>query len=93
MLILKIDPVAGNMVRLGEALPSHAQIARVGPSKLAVISGGDLGVIDLDTRRGAWLTLPATANRDWPQLVGGGVGTFVRSGRGKDATLTVYALP
>ncbi len=63
-----------------------------------------MGVVDLDTRRGTWLILPAAggstaeASDEGPsradaEPVQGGLATIVDAGEGQDATLTVYALP
>ena len=79
------------------------------PSKLVVVSYGQagvtdrLGVLDLETRRGTWLTLPAGeaaggtsengTSRARAEPVQGGLATVVNAGEGRDATLTVYAVP
>jgi hypothetical protein len=61
-----------------------------------------MGVVDLETRKGAWLILPdaggATDSDDslsGPDLdpVQGGVATLANARDGQEATLTVYAAP
>ena len=64
----------------------------------AVLVGDSrLGVVDLDTRQGTWLTLPADRDssrdrRSFAQLTQGGLGVVTRPKDGA-ALLTVYAQP
>ena len=95
--LLEIDPVGGRVARVDGALPPTAQAALLGPSKLAVLTDDWLGVVDLDARRGSWLTLPreeasARAHRFQTELTPGGLGIVRRPNR-EEATLTVYASP
>jgi hypothetical protein len=96
--LLKIDPVDHRVARIDGALPPMAHVALLGPSKLAVlVADRRLGVVDLDTRQGTWLTLPpdgaTTPERHFfTQLAYGGLGVVTRA-KGEDATLTVYAQP
>jgi tetratricopeptide (TPR) repeat protein len=90
--LFEIDPRGRRMTRLNGEI-SRGQLQLVGPSKLALLSNGELGVLDLETGRGVWLTLPDSDDHAFPTLVKGGLGTLARSYRGKHATITVYALP
>ena len=82
----------------------------IAPSKLAVVSynrvgvADRLGVVDLETRHGTWLALPAasdslsgtsekSASSARAEPVQGGLATFSNAGEGQEATLTVYAVP
>ena len=98
--LLKIDPVAGRVTRVEAAMPSRSRAGLLGPSKLAVLTDDDrLGVVDLDTRQGTWLTLPPPdkppdrSRRWYTDLAQGGLATVTYAPEGQDATLTVYALP
>jgi tetratricopeptide (TPR) repeat protein len=108
--LLKIDAVAGRVTRVGGALPKWGSAAFIARSRLAVVSYGRsgvadrLGVVDLETRRGTWLTLPVGtepavgsadegASRSRAGPVRGGLATITSAGEGEDATLTVYAQP
>jgi tetratricopeptide (TPR) repeat protein len=107
--LLKIDGAAGRVSRIAGALPKWGRAAMIAPSKLVVVSYGQsgatdrLGVLDLDTRRGTWLTLPAGDSAGGTsengtslaraEPVQGGLATVVNEGEGRDATLTVYAVP
>ena len=69
----KIDAVAGRVSRVADALPKRGSVELIAPSKLAVVSyvergmADRLGVVDLETRQGTWLTLPtAGAPRSRP---------------------------
>ena len=65
--LLKVDGAAGRVSRVADALPKWGSAAMLAPSKLAVVSYGQcgvadrLGVVDLETRHGTWLTLPRRA--------------------------------
>ena len=104
--------MAGRLTRVAGALPKWGSAAFIARSKLAVVSYGRsgvadrLGIVDLETRRGAWMTLPAGiepavgssvegASRLRVEPVQGGLATIanVGEGEGEDATLTVYAPP
>jgi hypothetical protein len=108
--LLKVDGVAGRVSRIAEALPKWGGAAMLAPSKLAVVSynrvgvADRLGVVDLETRHGTWLTLPAasdsqsgtsekSASRARTAPVQGGLATVSNPGEGQEATLTVYAVP
>ena len=108
--LLKIDAVAGRVTRVAGGLPKGGSAAFIARSKLAVVSYGRsgvadrLGVVDLETRRGTWLTLPVGtepaagtsdegASRSRAEPVRGGLATIASAGEGEDATLTVYAQP
>ncbi len=107
--LLKVDGAAGRVSRIVGALPKWGSAAMLAPSKLVVVSYGQagltdrLGVLDLETRRGTWLTLPAgdsaggTSDNGTSlaraEPVQGGLATVVNAGEGRDATLTVYAMP
>jgi hypothetical protein len=96
--LLKIDPVAGHVGRIDGALTPQAHAALLGPSTLAVLTRDSrLGVVDLATRRGAWLTLPPDRAPDQSHrflivLAEGGLGVVTET-PDKEATLTTYAMP
>jgi hypothetical protein len=107
--LLKVDGAAGRVSRIAGALPKWGSAAMIAPSKLVVVSHGQsgvtdrLGVLDLETRHGTWLTLPASeaaggTSENGTSLaraepVQGGLATVVNAGEGRDVTLTVYASP
>ena len=107
--LLKVDGAAGRVSRVADALPKWGDVAMLSPSKLAVLShdkfgvSDRLGVLDLESRRGTWLTLPAGdsaggisekgVSRARAEPVQGGLATVVNPRDGQDATLTVYAVP
>ncbi|HTB59097.1 MAG TPA: hypothetical protein VLC06_14560, partial [Polyangia bacterium] len=100
--LLKIDAVVGRVSQVVQALPDQGQAALIAPSKLAVVSGHRMGVVDLETRKGAWLILPgAGGSTDSDEGIGaedlepvqGGVATLANAHDGQEATLTVYAAP
>jgi hypothetical protein len=95
--LLKIDPEHGHVGRLEGALPPMASAALLGPSKLAVLTHDNrLGVVELATRRGAWLTLPENRAPDTSRfrtvLTEGGLGVVTETAP-NEATLTIYATP
>jgi hypothetical protein len=99
--LLKVDPVAGRVSRIVDALPKSRRAAMIAPSKLAVVSGHRMGIVDLETHRGTWLILPEDSGeiseggtyRSRAEPVEGGLATMTEAGEGKDATLTVYGPP
>jgi hypothetical protein len=91
--LFKIDAAARRMTRVNGDLPAAWRTELVSPSKMAMLWNGDLGVLDLETGQGVWLTLPDAPDQGFAALVEGGLATFSRSGRSKHATITVYAIP
>jgi hypothetical protein len=62
-----------------------------------LVDDSRLGVLDLETRQGTWLTLPrdrasTSGRRFMTQLAQGGLGVVTRP-KDEEATLTVYAQP
>ena len=103
--MLKVDGTAGRVSRVADALPEWGSAAMLAPSKLVVVSNGRggvtdrIGIVDLETRRGTWLTLlgagdsAAGTSDSRAEPVEGGLATVVNPGEGREATLTVYLTP
>ena len=62
----------------------------LGPSLIAMLSGNELDVLDMNERRGVRLTLPESTGYRDRELARGGLATLTRTGRAPEGTFTVY---
>jgi hypothetical protein len=98
--LLKVDAAAGRVSQVAGAMPPRSTATLLGPSKLAVLADDHrVGVVDLDARRGVWLTLPpavASTGQSPSRGVGladGALAMVTSAREGQVATLTVFTLP
>jgi tetratricopeptide (TPR) repeat protein len=75
-ILFKVDGILGAVTRVPGELPYDRSKTMLGSSRLVVHGRDEIGVIDLDTRRGVRLSLPETDSRADIELVRGGLATL-----------------
>jgi len=91
-ILFKVDGKAGTVSRVPGELPYAWSKSMLGQSRLAVLGPDEIGIIDLDARRGTRLTLPETDDKVPSRLAHGGLATLA-DGRSETTTVVVYAEP
>ncbi|HXU65522.1 MAG TPA: site-2 protease family protein [Polyangia bacterium] len=86
--LLKVDPVRRTVRRVPGSVPGFSLPVMLGPGRLAFADHDRLGVIDLDARRGTWLTI----DRHAMELAQGGL-VGISYDESSKTRLTVYAAP
>jgi hypothetical protein len=89
-ILLRIDATAPRLERIPGEIPPNWKPMMLGPSLIAMLSGNELDVLDMNERRGFRLTLPESTGYRDRELARGGLATLTRTGRGPEGTFTVY---
>jgi hypothetical protein len=89
-ILLRIDATAARLERIPGEIPPSWKPTMLGPSRIAMLSGEELDVLDMNERRGVRLTLPESSGSRSRELAPGGLATLTRTGRGPEGTFTVY---
>jgi hypothetical protein len=91
-ILFKVDGGLGTVTRVPGELPYDRSTTMVGSSRLAILGADEIGVIDLETRRGMRLSLPENDGRRDVEFAHGGLATLADD-RDQGSTIVVYAEP
>jgi tetratricopeptide (TPR) repeat protein len=90
-ILFKLDATGGTVTRVPDELPYNWSRVMLARSRLAILGHAEIGVVDLNARRGTRLRLPDTEDRSPYSLAEGGLATLAHDKQ--QATLVVYAEP